>query len=112
MPYVKQETTAQNTTSSYASLLRARVIGFPHATIVVTNSHGSYSLNYKVLTSNDPKGAANTWAEEKAEATLAAGAVARHVLTGAFCWIDVQIVDTTGGQHAIGNAWLQACGIV
>ena len=111
MPHVKQETTDQATTSSYATLLRARVLGFPRATIVVTNSHGSYSLKYKVLTSNAPQGSANTWAEEKAEATLAAGAIERYVLSGPFAWIDVQVVDATGGQHATANCWLVATGI-
>jgi hypothetical protein len=111
MPSVKQEKIGQPTTTSYASLLKAFITGFIHCTIVVTNSHGTNGLKFKILVSNHAHGAVNTWAEEKAEATLAAGAVDRYILTGSFNVIDVQVIDASEGDHATANAWLLATGI-
>jgi hypothetical protein len=111
MPSVKQESTNQPSTASYATLLRARVIGFTKCTLTVTNSDGVNAIKFKILVSNDLQGAANTWAVEKTEDVLAAGAAYPHILSGAFCWVDVLIVDESAGDHGIGNCWLQACGL-
>lgn len=110
MPLVLQEKTGQATTASYATLLKARITEPTKATVVITNSHGSNGLKWKILVSNDPEGASSSFAEEKAEAVLAANAAVQHSVSGAFAWIDVQIVDNVEGNHATGNAWLNACG--
>jgi hypothetical protein len=111
VPNLNQAVTNLPSTSSYTSLLKARIIGFPKTSITITNSHGSYGIKYKILVSNHPQGIADTWAEEKAEATLAAAAAASYTITGPFVWVDVQIIDASGGSHGIGNCWLQATGI-
>lgn len=111
MPHLEQSKTGQASTNSYDSLLKARIIGFPKTSITITNSHGSYGIKYKILVSNHPQGLADTWAEEKAEATLAAAAAASYTLTGPFVWVDVQIVDASSGNHGVGNAWLQSVGV-
>lgn len=111
MPSVKQETTNQVSTTSYMPLLTACIIGFPKCTVVVTNSDGVNGIKYKILVSNHKNGASSSYAEDKAEATLAAGSVERHVVTGCFGWVCVKIIDASAGDHGIGNAWLTACGV-
>ena len=91
--------------------MRAKILGLRNCTIVLTNSHGSNGIKHKIQVSNDPHGADGTWAEEKAETVLAAGAAASHALSAPFVWVDVQIVDESAGNHGIGNCWLQACGM-
>ena len=111
MPRVAQETTNQASTASYVTLLKARLVSMTHCTITLTNSHGSNGIKFKILVSNDPHGADGTWAEEKAETVLAAAAAKSHAISAPFAWVDVQIIDENAGNHGIGNAWLQACGL-
>ena len=111
MPLVLQETVGQATTASYATLLKVRLTEPTKATVVISNGDSSNGLKYKILVSNDPEGAASSFAEEKAEAVLAANATARYVVSGSFLWIDVQVVDNVPASHAIANAWLHSCGV-
>jgi len=108
LPFLQEEKTGQATTDSYASLLKSKLTELSKVSVVVSNSHGSNSIKYKVLASNDPDGAAASFAEDKTEATLAAGAAERYVLTGPFVWVDVQVRAATGGSQGTGNAWLYA----
>lgn len=113
MPHVKQENTDLTSTNSYATLLKAKICGRTDATVVISNSHTSNWIKYKVLVSNDEEGAANTWVEDKAEAVLnnSTSTIASHVLTGPFLWVDVQIKSNSDGVHGTGNAWLHAVGL-
>jgi hypothetical protein len=111
MPWLRQSNTNQARTSSYATLLRAKTTSFPKITLTITNSHGTNAIKYKVLVSNTDQPGSSDWAEEKAEATLAAGAADRYALSGSFQWVDVQIVDNSAGNHGTGNAFLNAVGL-
>jgi len=108
LPFLQEEKTGQATTDSYASLLTSKLTELHEVSVVVSNSHGSNAIKYKVMASNDPDGAAASFAEDKAEATLAAGAAERHVLTGPFVWVSVLIKASIGGSQGTGNAWLYA----
>lgn len=111
MPNLNQTVINQNSTTSYVTLLKARIIGFPKCTIVITNSHGVNGIKFKVFVSNDVTGNTTSFAIDKDETTLAAGAASTHVLTGSFAWVDVKIIDSSSGNHGIGNAYLQATGV-
>jgi len=108
---VNQETLGQVAVAAYASLLKARIPARTNASIVLTNTGESGAhIDWKVLVSNDPEGAVNTWCEDKAEATLNQGSTIRHVLTGSFFWVDVQIKSNVSGKSGLGNCWLMAVG--
>ena len=111
MSSLKESVTNITTTGSYVIALRSRPLGFKTISLTLTNSDGVNSLKYKVDVSNDPQGAADTWAEEIAEQVLSAGAAAKHVLSGPFVWVAIQVKDASGGSHAIANVYLLAVGI-
>lgn len=110
MPLILQEQLAQDSTTGYVSLLKCRITERQKCTIVISNSHAANGIKYVVWVSNDPLGSAASFATEKTEATLAALACERHVLSGSFAWVDVRIIDASGGAHGIGNAWLHSEG--
>jgi hypothetical protein len=95
--------------TDYVSILKERLPEIPSVSIVIANSHATKKISWKVLVSNDPEGASGTWAEEKAAADLNATTVAKHVLSAAFVWVDVQIKseDSTSPSSAI---WLLGVG--
>jgi hypothetical protein len=69
-------------------------------------------LKYKILVSNDPQGTASSFAEEKAEATINGGTVpVRHVLTGPFLWIEIQIMSNGPSESPQASAWIMAIGV-
>jgi len=108
---VKQETIGQVAVAAYASLLKARIPARTNASILLTNSGlTGATIDWKVLVSNDPEGAADTWAEDKAEATLLIATGVKHVLSGPFLWVDVQIKSNVSGKSGEGNCWLMAVG--
>jgi hypothetical protein len=111
MPHLKASTTSITTTSNYALAQQTRIIGFTKITVLVTNSDGTSSIKYKILGSNHPQGAANTFAEDVSEQTLTAGSAAKHVISGPFIWIQVLVKDASGGDHGIANVYLLAVGI-
>lgn len=111
MPHLKESTTGTTTTSSYVLAQQTRTIGFTKISVLVTNSDGTNSIKYKILGSNDPQGGTNTFAEDVSEQTLTAGSAARHVLSGPFVWIQVQVKDASGGSHGIANVYLLAVGL-
>jgi len=111
MPLVTQENIGQVAVEAYASLLKARIPARTNASIVLTNTGESGAhINWKVLVSNDPEGAAGAWGEDKVEAVLNQGSTVRHVLTGPFLWVDVQIKSNVSGKSGEGNCWLMAVG--
>ena len=111
MPYVLQEKTGLVAAAAYASLLKARIPARTNASILLTNSGlTGATIDWKVLVSNDPEGAADTWAEDKAEATLTIATGVKHVLSGPFLWVDVQIKSNVSGKSGEGNCWLMAVG--
>ena len=112
MPLVTQENTGLVAVAAYASLLKAKIPARTNASIVLTNTGESGAhIDWKVLVSNDPEGAVNTWSEDKSEATLNQGSTIRHVLTGSFFWVDVQIKSNVSGKSGLGNCWLLAVGV-
>jgi len=112
MPFVTQSKTDQYSNDTYADLLTVKLIERMHATVIVRNQHGSHGLKYKILASNDPQGAANTWAEEKAEDTISGGSdPVRHVLTGPFVWVKIQIKSNGPSESPQASAWLMAIGV-
>lgn len=109
---VLQEKTGQVAVEAYASLLKTRIPARTNATVVLSNiGETGATINWKVLVSNDSEGAANTWAEDKAEATLLISTAVRHVLTGPFLWVDVQFASGVSGKSGVGNCWLMAVGL-
>ena len=110
MTNVKQETTDQYTNGSYASLLKTRIPDIVNATLVIRNQHATHSFKWKVLISNDPDAASTSFAEDKAEATLNPATQVRHVITGPFVWVDVQIMSDTAGESPQASAWLLGVG--
>lgn len=111
MPFIIQKTEApQIADGTYASLLKARIIGRTIASLIITNS-GTATIKWKVLVSNDSQGTAGSWAELKAEATLAGSAVAAYSITGIYGWIDIEIMSNATGTSGEGNAWILAAGI-
>ena len=112
MPLVTQENTSQVAVAAYASLLKAKIPARTNATIVLTNTgETGATIDWKVLVSNDPEGAANTWCEDKSEATLLISTGVKHVLSGPFFWVDVQIKSNVSGKSGLGNCWLMAVGL-
>jgi len=111
MPLLKQETVAQTTTDSYASLLKARTPEVTKVTVVIANTDSVNALKYRILGSNDPDGASGSYAIEKTESVLAANATERYSLSGSFFWIDIQVADNVPASHAIASAWLHGCGV-
>lgn len=112
MPFVQQEKLDQESNGTYTTLLKARVSARTNASVVVANAHASHNLLFKVLVSNDVEGANGTWAEDKAETTITGGSnPIRHVLTGPFIWIDVQIKSVGAGESPHGSAWLLGVGL-
>ena len=111
MSLVCQENIGQVAVAAYASLLKARIPARTNATIVLTNTGltGAH-VDWKVLVSNDVEGAGDTWAEDKAEATLNQGSTIRHVISGSFLRVDVQIKSNVSGKSGEGNCWLMAVG--
>jgi hypothetical protein len=110
MTGVKQEKTDQYTNGSYVSLLKARIPDIVQSTVVIRNQHASHSFLWKVLVSNDPDGIAASFAEDKAEATLNPATRARHVITGPFIWVDVQVMSDTAAESPQASAWLLGVG--
>ena len=82
-------------------------------TIVISNSHGTNVIQYQVLVSNDEEGAVNTWATDKSATDVAANnaKLERHVVTGAFLWVDVQIKSKVENSHGTGNCWMYTVGL-
>jgi len=109
--YIKQEgaTVVSTEYTNLTSILKAKIISTKKASIVLVNQHASKLINWRILVSNDPEGAAGTWAEETTSAELAADTPVRYVLTGAFVWVDVQIQseDSASPQALV---WLLAVG--
>jgi len=100
MPHNKDESLDNTTTNEFVSALKMKITNLNNASIVIYNGHDTYEINWKVLVSNDPEGADNTWAEDKVSAELGVNSAARHVLTGAFIWVDVQIESATDDEHS------------
>jgi hypothetical protein len=113
MPQIRDEKLAQTSTNSFASILKMKVYGRRQITVVISNSHATNIIQYRVLVSNDEEGAANTWAIDKADTDVVANNVTleRHVVTGAFVWVDVQIKSKTADTHGTGNCWMYAVGL-
>jgi len=109
MPQHKEESLDNTSANAYASILKAKITDLNNCSIVLYNGHATSVIKYKILVSNDPEGAANTWAEDKAEATLNGVTAVRHVLTGAFVYVDVQIASNVADTHSDDvDAWLYA----
>lgn len=111
MPFVIQKTAApQVANAAYASLLKARIVGRTEASLVISNS-GAATIKWKVLVSLDSNGTSNSWAEEKPEATLSSGAIAKLAISEVVAWVDIEIMSNASGTSGEGNAWILAVGI-
>ena len=108
---VSQKNTGQTSTIAYVSLLKCRLIERPKSTLIVTNSHAVNSIDFEVWISNDPRGSVLSYALEKSAATLAPLGSARYPLTGPYAWLDIRIVDSSPGDHGVGNAWVLGVGV-
>lgn len=113
MPQVRDEKLVQTSTNSFASILKMKVYSRKAITVVISNSHAINVIQYRVMVSNDEEGAADTWAIDKSDTDLVANSVTleRHVVTGAFVWVDVQIKSKVADTHGTGNCWMYAVGI-
>lgn len=111
MPQVNQTTLNIASTTVYASAQKAKILELRESSLVIHNPHETNGIKWKIQVSNEPQGAPDSWAEEKAEATLAPGATDSYTLSGPFVWVNVLIVDASGGAHGLANIYLQATGI-
>jgi hypothetical protein len=112
MPYLIEKTTDQYSNATYTKLLRTRLTSRTLASVIVRNQHATATLKYKILVSNDETGDVNTFAEEKAEATLAGAAIPiRYVLTGPFVWVEIQIMSNASAESPQASAWVVAVGL-
>jgi len=116
MPIVKQEKTAQNSTNDYVSLLKVKIEGIVKASVIITNSDTTNSINYKMLYSNDPEGAVGSWYEKQAETAIVPYAsdpanAKNHDIDPTPLWIDIQIQSTVPDSVGIGNAWMKIVGL-
>lgn len=111
MPIVNQKLLDQATTNSYVKHLTVQTHERTKGSIIIKNTDSVNDAKVKILASNDTTGSANSYAEELAEAVLTAGSTLRHTLTGAFAWIQVQVTDNVGGNHATISAWYTGVGI-
>ena len=114
MPYLYDEKLAQYSATAYASLVKAKILGKTQCTLVIKNHHASHALNYRVLVSNDPEGAAGTWATDKAATAIAGAATPvpiEYELTGPYVWIDLQVASDGTDESPQASAWLLAVGL-
>ena len=107
MTNVKQEgsTTLSTPYTNFTSILKVRMPDIGKVSLVIQNAHATASLNWKVLVSNDPAGATDSFAEEKASAALTATSKARYLITVPAVWIDIQI-QSDGADSPQANVWL------
>lgn len=90
--------TAQTSTASYVDVSGSKIdaANYESVALTVTNTHGSNSIDYKVLASIDDV----SYVEVKAEATLAAAAIGSYSTSPAlYRYYKVQVKDTSGGTH-------------
>jgi hypothetical protein len=113
MPHIIEKTLKQAADGSYKSLLKTRILGRPFpATAIISNSHASHTILFRVLVSDDPQGSDGSWGIDKVETSIAPSTVASpYVASGAFCFIDIQIMSAASGQSGEGTAWLLAVGV-
>jgi hypothetical protein len=95
--------------TDYVSILKERLPEIPSVSIIIANNHTTKKISWKVLVSNDSEGAAGTWAEEKAAADLSAESVAKHVLSAAYTWIDIQ-VQSEDSESPQAATWILGVG--
>jgi chorismate synthase len=81
------------TIASYVSALDWPTEELREKTIVLKNTHASYSLKYKLLAYAAPDGIAG---EEVAETTLAAGEIAKLQLHRQWARLVLQVIDGSG----------------
>ena len=97
------------TTASYANALNLDSRGQRSKTIILTNTHATHGLKYKLLISASFDGGAE--AEEVAETTLAALATAKFRYTGAYARMILQVKTASGTDHATYTADFTMSGI-
>lgn len=84
------------------------------AHLIVTNSHATYTIQYRIDESNDPEGATGSWVENTDWTDVAPygtdpGNAKKHTFNPAPVRIRVQIKDKAT-NHGTGNAWLKGVG--
>ena len=80
-------------TASYADALNWLCLGFAFKTIIIKNTHGSLTMKYKVWSFAHKGGLEHA---EVTEATLNAGAQAKHNFEHADGALRVEVIDGTG----------------
>lgn len=81
------------TNASYVSALDWPIEELREKTIVLKNTHASYSLKYKLLVYAAPDGIAG---EEVGETTLSAGEIAKMQLQRQWARLVLQVIDGSG----------------
>jgi hypothetical protein len=110
---MEQSKTAQATTNTYATLLKARVTDFDSVSLVLSNSHASKSFTAQILVSNDPQGATASFtalelnASGDKEVTLTFGQSLPFDLP-LFMWYDIEVKSTLADNPSTANAWMHA----
>jgi hypothetical protein len=109
------KTEAQAVTDSYASLLKVKVPEAKSASLVLKNTHGSKSLTFKILVSNDPQGALGSWdaldldSIGTTEGTLTYGSIQSWDLP-LYHSYDVQVANAVAEQASEASAWMHVTG--
>ena len=114
MPHLYDEALDKASAAAYVSILKAKTLSKTHCTLVIKNHHATHTLNYQVLVSNDPEGAAGTWAVDKAETAIVGATTpvpVEYKITGPYVWIDLQIASDGSGESPHASAWLLAVGL-
>jgi len=116
MPIVKQEATDKTSAVAYDTLLKVKLEGIVKASVIITNSHATNIIQYKILFSDDPEGADGSWYLKQVETDIDPygtdpSKAKYHEFDPTPLWIDIQIKTKTDPNHGTGNAWLKAVGL-
>jgi len=94
-----EDSVSGETTDSYADALDFDARGYKYTTIILKNTHGSNSLNYKTLVRAKYDGNDHT-EPSPAQGTLAAGGTAKIVENVPVARIKVQVKSASAGNPA------------
>lgn len=107
---IQKNETAILSDGSYKTLLKSKFVGRTVASLVIRNTHATDSLKWRVVVSDDPNGAADSWGILKAEDTLTGNTVTPYAVVGTFCWVSIEIMSNGAGESPAGYCWMMAVG--
>lgn len=105
--HVEKVCDAQSTTDAYTDSRIVEFKNFVRCGIWIKNTHGSNSLDWKVMGRYSVGDTDADWEEEKAEAALGNGATGTHEITAKnYAALKIQIKATVGGNQATCDSFM------